>query len=593
MRRGMNAAWWNTTAKTLRSFALWVTVATLLLGGAIAGEAKTWTVTTTEDSSINAGALRYVLANAGDGDTVKFSCAGSNLTSRLILRKSVTIEGPATIKQTGNATIFLVQQDDIKVTLKKLTLTGGGKLMSHGGALLNYGTLKMEECVVSGNTASLQGGAILNAATLTMKKCTVSENTSAEGGGIINFDSLAMEDCTIRNNAASGEGGGIYNSGTLSMKNCTIENNKAASSGALYNFFDRTLKMEGCTVASNTTGGDGGGIGNSGKLEMKKCSITNNTSGGKGGGIYITPGQYSSYGTLTAKGCTITGNKAKLSGGGIYNSTTRENCTLKDKTTVKNNTPDQIVGPYTADNNCEIGNSPNKSATAFAGYAGDAEPQPRSITDDPDVTAVENALTNSGSTLFRAIEETLSGDLGGTSGDVTAALSGLTASLYYANTFEDVALEGNDLVVEYTASWPERVRYYSLFARADGSGYESPERGVQFEIKPGQDLPEDVTPPDFYEEGEGLMTWRNVVTDGGSFDLNPVAGVVTFRVCSVRAAVAVGDTGSGGGCNVGAVGGTAPTLPLTLLLGIPFLATRSDFCGRRRQKPRCQSRRGH
>ncbi|GAB6281261.1 MAG: hypothetical protein STSR0007_14970 [Thermovirga sp.] len=96
-----------------------------------------------------------------------------------------------------------------------------------------------------------------------------------------------------------------------------------------------------------------------------------------------------------------------------------------------------------------------------------------------------------------------------------------------------------------------------------------PDRGVQFELQAGQNLPDGVTPPDFYEEGEGLMTWRNVVTDGGSYDLEPAAGVVTFRVCSVRAAEkAVGDTGNGGGCNAAEGAGFAP---LALLLALPLL----------------------
>ena len=69
--------------------------------------------------------------------------------------------------------------------------------------------------------------------------------------------------------------------------------------------------------------------------------------------------------------------------------------------------------------------------------------------------------------------------------------------------------------------------------------------------------------------GEGLMTWRNVVTDGGSFDLNPVAGVVTFRVCSVRAAETAENSGSGGGCNAGAGAGFAP---LALLFALPLCA---------------------
>ena len=153
--------------------------------------------------------------------------------------------------------------------------------------------------------------------------------------------------------------------------------------------------------------------------------------------------------------------------------------------------------------------------------------------------------------------------------DALAPLAGMSASLYYANTFEDVAIASEDLVVEYTASWPESVRYYPLFSKADGTGYENPGRGVQFEIKAGQSLPDGVTPPDFYVPGEGLMTWRNVVTDGGSYDLNPGVGVVTFRVCSVRAAEATGDKGSGGGCDAAAGAGFAP---LALLFGLALAA---------------------
>jgi hypothetical protein len=154
----------------------------------------------------------------------------------------------------------------------------------------------------------------------------------------------------------------------------------------------------------------------------------------------------------------------------------------------------------------------------------------------------------------------------------------MAATLYDANTFEDVTLTSADLSVEYTASWPSNVRYYALFARADGSGYELADRGVQFEIKAGQSLPDGVTPPDFYVPGEGLMTWKNIVTDGGSYDLNPTAGAVTIRVCSVRAAEAAGDKGSGGGCNAGA--GVAP---LALLLVAPLIAGKRMRVGDKRK----------
>jgi Synergist-CTERM protein sorting domain-containing protein len=57
------------------------------------------------------------------------------------------------------------------------------------------------------------------------------------------------------------------------------------------------------------------------------------------------------------------------------------------------------------------------------------------------------------------------------------------------------------------------------------------------------------------------------VTDGGAFDLEPASGIVTFRVCSVRAAETAENPGSGGGCN--ASGGFAP---LALLLLLPLWA---------------------
>jgi len=482
--------WHRTTGMVL------VLVMLFLLSGS--GEATTWTVTSGADDGVG-GTLRNVVASAADGDTIHFASGITTvtLTSYLFLDKSLTINGPATIRQTGTSqrVLYLTKS----CTLNDLTITGGN-INNNGAGMFNYGDdTVMNRCTVSGNTT---GGGVYNVKNLTMRNCRIADNTAVyprKGAGINNEASasstpnLKMYDCVVENNFTKDNiGGGIFNGETLYMSGCTVKNNesKPSSGGGIYtNLFATTTLVNGCAVYDNK--------------------------------------------------------------------------------------PDQIngSGTCTADSTCTIGSAPNKSATAFAGFAGDVEPQPRSIADDPDVTTVENALADSGSDLFATVEAALSGDLNGTPGSVTAALAGITASLYYANTFEDVALEENDLIVEYTASWPERVRYYSLFARADGSGYELPERGVQFEIKPGQSLPEGVTPPDFYEKGEGLMTWRNVVADGGPYDLNDAEGVVTFRVCSVRAAATrAPDSGGSGGCNVGAVGGAASALPFVVLLLAPLCA---------------------
>ncbi len=487
----------------------------LFLGsGAIPADAilQVRTVTKSEDSETTEGTLRYWVKNAAAGDIIAFSGAGMtvNLTSTLTLNKGLVLAGPATITQTGSGCVFSIPSGK-SVGFSKLTISGG---------------------------------------------------KGSYGGGVANAGTLQMNGCTVRNSSSSGSGGGVWNEGTLTMSDCTIENNDCMyAGGGVGN--NHTLTMENCTVKGNTSKfmtHDGGGISTWGTATIKKCTITGNTAD-YGGGVQ-------NRGTMNMYSSTVTGNTARKSGGGMYVYVG----TKLFSVTVKDNTPDQMWGAYSADKYCVIGSTPNHSATAFAGYSGETEPEPRSIAGDDDVAEVKRELADTGSDLFASIEEMFTEDLGRTPGAKTAGTSGMTASLYYANTFENVALTSTDLSVEYTASWPESVRYYSLFCKADGTGYENPGRGVQFEIKAGQSLPDGVTPPDFYVPGEGLMTWRNVVTDGGSYDLNPTAGVVTFRVCSVRAAEATGDKGSGG-CNAAA--GAGFVAPLALLLGLPLTVLRA------------------
>ncbi len=530
-----------------RNFAALGVVTTLLLGCAAGGDAKTWTVTTTSDSATNTGALRYIVSNAGKGDTIKFSSAGADLTSELKFDKNLTIEGPATIRQVAGSIFFLTIQEGKKITLTNLTLKG---LVTdrYVSSIRNYGELSMKDCTVNA------GGSIQNDGKLDMEDCTLAGLIAGvTNNGALTMENCVVKDCVNRDTSFNFSGVSNYIGAKATLKNCTISNNRTASwGGGIMNYWG-TVDMEKCTITGNYAGDYGGGVCNAGKLTLKRCVVTGNSTG-------------------------------RTVGGGITSFSKAEDTRIKDKSVIKDNTPEQISGAYKADGDCTIGNSPNKSATAFSGYSGETEPEPRSIVGDADVAQVKNALADPASGLFEAVSDALSRDIGGISGDATASLSGMTASLYYANTFEDIAVTSADLAVEYTASYPERVRYYALFSRADGSGYELPDRGVQFELQPGQILPDGVTPPDFYEDGEGLMTWRNVVTDNGSYDLEPAAGVVTFRVCSVRAAETAGDTGSGGGCSAG--GTAAEGAPLALLLALPFL----NFLNSKRDIPKRRAR---
>jgi hypothetical protein len=480
-----------------------------------AGAEALWGVTSGADDPSNpvSGTFRYAALHASPGDVIRFTGAGTTvvLADQVTIDRALTIKGPATIRQ--GATNKRVLEVTAKCTMNDITITGGNfsnpgywAAGLKGAGIFNRstGNLTMNSCTVTGNTV---GGAIENLGTLTMNSCTLTNNTNfwAFGSAITNVYL----------------GGGLHT--TVTLTGCTIENNDVAGSlgGAIYN--GDILVMSNTKVCNNTTG-KGSGL-------LSRW----------GGGLYLN---CRSNTTLT-NGCRVTGNDPSQ----VYQVAT------------------YFATPvFTYDSTCVIGDAPNRSATAFAGYSGETAPEPRSIEGDPDVADVSAALANPESALYGAIERTFAADLGKTVPEKSTSLAGMSASLYYAKTYEDVAIESQDLVVEYTASWPENVRYYPLFSREDGSGYEIPDRGVQFEIRAGQSLPDGVTPPDFYVPGEGLMTWRNVITDNGSYDLNPTAGVVTFRVCSVRAAEATGDKGSGGGCD--ASGGFAP---LVLLLGLPIV----------------------
>ncbi|HOO88860.1 MAG TPA: right-handed parallel beta-helix repeat-containing protein, partial [Synergistales bacterium] len=350
-------------------------------------------------------------------------------------------------------------------------------------------------------------------------------------------------------------GGGIHNGRTMTLNNCVIKDNSSSGSikaGGIsstdYGYDATTLTMRNCVVENNTcTDGIAGGIYNGvkGTLTMYRCIVRRNSLSSMGGGLYIS----SSTTTHLADYCQVT-----------------------------ENTPDQICCAYgvtyTTDGTCTIGDTAGKSAVALSGAAEGSSVKPRNTTGEADVTKVENDLKNRESAIFREAENLLSTDLGGLPG-------GAAATLYDAFAYENVPLADTsgkgELEVQFTASWPMNARYYAALAEYEDAAagvqavkeYVIPERSVHFEIKPGQPLPDGVTPPDFYEEGEGLMTWRNVVEDNGPFDHNPTVGVVTFRVASIRAEA---QSASSGGSGCSAVGAS----PLALLMALPLLFLRKQ-----------------
>lgn len=147
---------------------------------------------------------------------------------------------------------------------------------------------------------------------LTRLRITGARETASFGGGIYHVNgTLTMTDCTVTGNAnlGTGDGAGIYNQGG-------------------------SVTMTRCRVTDNDGSGDGGGLFNIATLTMTNCQISDNDAGEHGGGIYVAAG------TVTLDACTVSNNDANINGGGVIRASNNATVTLRNGTTITNNTPD-------------------------------------------------------------------------------------------------------------------------------------------------------------------------------------------------------------------------------------------------------------
>lgn len=179
------------------------------------------------------------------------------------IARNVHITGPgaSSLIVSGNNSVrpFTINSGQT-VTISALTIANG-RDVAQGGGIRNSGTLTLNNCAVTGNTAP-QGGGIENDGTLTMTNCTVSNNTQTGtgfGGGMAIFGpTTTLTNCTFSNNQAVGDGGAIdLEAGTLTLTNCTIANNQSTGSGSGgLNAAGGTSILKNTIIANNTAAGD-------------------------------------------------------------------------------------------------------------------------------------------------------------------------------------------------------------------------------------------------------------------------------------------------------------------------------------------------
>jgi predicted outer membrane repeat protein len=328
------------------------------------------------------GSLRDAVAaaNAHTGaDVVVFD---SSLSGQVIalagneiqITDDLKINGPSSLTVTGDGQSRVFEIDaPATVTISGLTISGGdgvanpadtGLNAGQGGGILSFGSLTVNACTVSGNTAIAGGGIFNYLGALAVKGSSVSGNSAFGAAGIDTFHgTLQINDSTLADNSAPlGLGGAIYNDDSaVTISGSTLADNSANTGGGVYNHGGisdvGTLTMNGCSVVGNTAaaitdasgrfvrGGVGGGIFNEGGFQtmvtINGSTFTGNKAlaksaffglfidGGRGGAIYDD-------GPLTVRGSTLSNNTAEVGGGAIESDGTLavNDCTLTANSTL-------------------------------------------------------------------------------------------------------------------------------------------------------------------------------------------------------------------------------------------------------------------
>jgi predicted outer membrane repeat protein len=369
------------------------------------------TVTNALDSGD--GSLRAQIGAADYGDRIEFDDSLRGQTIRLTsgeirIREGITIAGPGSdlLSVSGNAHSRVFNVADLTtVTIQDLTIRDGQSDFADGGGVLNAGTLFLDHCVLTNNSAgSFAGGGVANTGTLTLTDCMVTGNSGGNGAGVSSSPNathrgLELTRCVISGNTSTANGGGVYSAlfgfglgagdfhlidsvvtdntaalsgggvyaqtstldetfqATVELTRCTVAGNRSASAAGIYLYASNQVQelLTDSTVADNIANGTAGGISSftttSGNARafvvLTGCTVSGNqaNNGGTGGGIYAVVGSSgTSQTTMTLTNCTVADNTADFAGGGLWLSLTGTAGVDLTNCTVAGNAATSVLG---------------------------------------------------------------------------------------------------------------------------------------------------------------------------------------------------------------------------------------------------------
>ncbi|HKQ61536.1 MAG TPA: choice-of-anchor Q domain-containing protein [Candidatus Polarisedimenticolaceae bacterium] len=224
-----------------------------------------------QPSSCNQTALRNAVLPGG---VIGFNCGAANVTITLDqsieISSNTTVDGGSdhvVLNMTALARVFQVDAN-VSLSLTGLTIKNGYAGSGHGGAILNNGTLTLNQVWLMGNQAAA-GGAIYNDGTLSVHASTFRDNFAQTGGALYNASGATanIENSTFSANSAS-QGAGVYNDqGTLDLGSATFRLNTGGVAGS-------SLLNSGGTIGTRNSIFDGTGGGGA-----SQCSGTITSNG--------------------------------------------------------------------------------------------------------------------------------------------------------------------------------------------------------------------------------------------------------------------------------------------------------------------------
>ncbi len=252
---------------------------TILLFGAVAANAATWTVTKAANSNDNVCdadcSLREAIFNADLGDTVIFNpnLIGQTFTlggSEIVIKKRITIDGDidgvnvAFISGEMTSRIFLVETGG-SLDLRNATLVQGNGVSTtfdstNGGAIYakSNTALSLDRVAIRGNRANFYGAIYLNTGTHRFTNSSFTGNFARSCTAIGNLlGNVYMANVTVSGNfddPNDGTGGSAIcnNSGDVFIHNSTIAFNTSDGAGAVFNGAGGNMNIGNTIVAQNT-----------------------------------------------------------------------------------------------------------------------------------------------------------------------------------------------------------------------------------------------------------------------------------------------------------------------------------------------------